>query len=96
MTAFPKPCGRLDHHDEHDWTRPAHHEGGYGGPVETTPDRTYHCTGRILIEGGWWLDWNADEAAEDDAREDKQRDDRIEDELDQQIREGLQGWGRTA
>lgn len=73
MIPFPKPCGRLDHHDEHQWTRPASLD---------RPARDYLCSGRILVEGGWWLDWNADEAAEDDKRED---------ELDRQIRDRLAG-----
>lgn len=73
MTVFPCPCGRLDRHEPHQWTRPASLD---------RPDRDYACSGRILTEGGWWLDWNADDAAEDDKRED---------ELDRQIRDGLAG-----
>lgn len=80
MTAFPKPCGRLDHHDPHNWTRHPHHEGGYGGPVEMVAARTFHCAGRVMTEGGYWADWDA-------------ADDAAEDELDRQIRDGLAGWG---
>lgn len=77
MTApFPKPCGRLDRHEHHTWTRPATLDI-LGGPL---PARDYTCTGRALIEGGYWADWDA----EDDAREH---------ELDRQIRDGLAaGW----
>lgn len=78
MSGFPKPCGRLDWHDEHEWTRPAHLGDN---------ERTYSCTGRILSEGGWWLDWNPTHVAADDRRED---------ELDRQIRDGLAEWGGAA
>lgn len=77
MTAFPKPCGRLDRHDEHEWTRPA---------LPNTPERTFNCVGRVILEGGYYADWDA----EDDAREEQQRDDRIEDEL---MRRALSTWG---
>lgn len=54
---FPKPCGRLDRHDEHEWTRPR-------DPF--TEARTFRCIGRVLLEGGYWADWDAaDDAAED-------------------------------
>lgn len=73
-------CGRLDKHDEHDWTRHPHH-AGTPGPLY--PERTYHCGGDVIVEGGHWVKWDA----LDDARED---------ELDRQIRDGLANWGRSA
>lgn len=68
MTPFPKPCGRLDWHDPHTWA--GHWLAGTTTPVA----RDYNCAGRILIEGGYWADWDAeDDAAEErmirDARE---------------------------
>ena len=78
--AFPKPCGRLDRHDAHEWVAP---EG-------THRSRAYRCTGRLLLEGGYWADWDAaDDAAEDQAERDRH------DAIDQQIEVALRaGWGR--
>lgn len=75
--AFPKPCGRLDRHDEHEWTRPR-------DPF--TAARTFRCIGRVLLEGGMWADWDA----ADDAAEEQVRRDRIEQAIEDALREG---WG---
>lgn len=60
MNDFPKPCGRLDHHDPHNWTCPEPRHP------------SYRCIGRVLLEGGYWADWDAkDDAVEDRADRDK-------------------------
>lgn len=77
MTAFPKPCGRLDHHEPHEWV------GHWPAEATTTNPqrRDYHCTGRVVREGGYFADWDA-------------ADDAYEHYLDRQIRDGLaDGWG---
>ena len=78
---FPKPCGRLDRHDEHEWT------GHWPTEATTTPlTRAYRCVGRVLLEGGMWADWDA----ADDAAEERVRRDRIEQAIEDALREG---WG---
>lgn len=65
MTApFPKPCGRLDWHEPHNWeTRPV---------GANFPQRTYSCAGRVVLEGGYFADWDAqDDTAEDRADREK-------------------------
>lgn len=60
-------CGRLDHHEPHDW-RGRRHDFWLG-----TAPTTYHCTGYVLTEGAQrrWDD-------EDDAAEDRYDRDRRE------------------
>ena len=57
---FSMHCGRLDDHDEHDWTTPP--SARWPKPV-----RPYYCSGRVLIEGGWFGSDAQDDAAEERA-----------------------------
>ena len=51
MSSYPLRCGRLGKHEAHEWTHV----------------RTYHCSGQVVIEGGWRAQDDADDAAEERA-----------------------------
>ena len=62
------PCGRIDDHDAHEWTRPQH----ACGPFDVCRPSTFRCLGAPVTEGGYWGEWDAeDDAAEERADREK-------------------------